>query len=81
MKLKVTRDKLEQLWGDPGNWTAGLFFSYSNFRILGSLEGLLKDAFARAAPGALARSPDAATGPSAARDAMVRLSSVACRLK
>ena len=26
MKLKVTRDKLEQLWGDPGNWTAGLFY-------------------------------------------------------
>jgi hypothetical protein len=26
MKSKVTRDKLEQLWGDPGNWRAGLFY-------------------------------------------------------
>jgi Family of unknown function (DUF5808) len=22
----VTRDKLEQLWGDPGNWKSGLFY-------------------------------------------------------
>jgi hypothetical protein len=26
MKPKVTREKLEQLWGDPGDWTAGLFY-------------------------------------------------------
>ena len=26
MKPKFTRDKLEQLWEDPGNWTAGLFY-------------------------------------------------------
>jgi hypothetical protein len=26
MKPKVTREKLEQLWGDPKNWRAGRFY-------------------------------------------------------